>query len=61
MKFPKPRHLLKNEHPDLVVDQPTIFKKLINEIIYPEKNSKKDRYIEETIKFLKDKAKIKQK
>jgi hypothetical protein len=61
MKFPKPRHLLKNEHPDLLIDQPETFQRLIRELIYPVKNSKRDRYLDETIKNLKDKAKNKAK
>ena len=61
MKFPKPRHLLKNEHPDLIIDQPETFQRLIRELIYPIKNSKRDRYLDETIKNLKDKAKNKAK
>ena len=61
MKFPKPRNLLKNEFPDLTVVQPTIFRKVVSDIIYPEKDTKRDRYIEETVKTLKNRAKQKAK
>ena len=59
MKFPKPRVLLQNEHPDLNLNQPEIYRKLIKEIVYPEHGSVRDRYLEETIKILKNKAKQK--
>jgi len=61
MKFPKPRNLLKNEFPDLTVVQPNIFKKVVSEIVYPEEDTKRDRYIEETVKTLKNRAKQKAK
>ena len=53
MKFPKPRNLLKNEFPDLTVVQPNIFRKVVSDIVYPEDDTKRDRYIEETVKTLK--------
>ena len=61
MKFPKPINLLKNEFPDLTVVQPSIFKKVVSEIVYPEEDTKRDRYIEETVKTLKNRAKQKAK
>ena len=59
MKFPKPRILLKNEYPDLSVNQPELYRKMIKEIVYPELGSVKDRYIDETIAILKKRAKQK--
>jgi hypothetical protein len=59
MKFPKPRVLVQNEYPDLNVIQPELYRKMVKEIIYPEHGSIKDRYIDETIKILKNKAKQK--
>ena len=59
MKFPKPRTLLKNEYPDLNINPPELYRKLIKEIVYPEQGSIRDRYLEETIKILKNKAKQK--
>ena len=59
MKFPKPRILLKNEYPDLEINEPTLYQKVIKEIVYPEKDSAKYRYIENSIKILKDRAKLK--
>jgi len=46
MKFPKPRNLLKNEFPDITVVQPNIFKKVVSEIVYPEDDTKRYRYID---------------
>jgi len=59
MKFPKPRILLKNEYPDLSVNQPELYRKMIKEIVYPELGSIKDRYLDETIAILKKRAKQK--
>jgi hypothetical protein len=59
MKFPKPRVLLQNEYPDMHVNQPELYRKMVKEIIYPEHGSIKDRYLDETIKILKNKAKQK--
>jgi len=53
MKFPKPRHLLTNDYPDLTEDQPTILKKLVTQIINPEENSRQAEYIDATIKYIK--------
>ncbi len=53
MKFPKPRHLLTNDYPDLTEDQPTILKKLVTQIINPEPNSQQAEYIDATIKYIK--------
>ena len=50
MKFPKPRTLLKNEYPDLNINPPELYRKLIKEIVYPEPGSIRDRYLEETEK-----------
>ena len=41
------------------LNQPEIYRKLIKEIVYPEHGSVRDRYLEETIKILKNKAKQK--
>jgi len=57
MKFPKPRTLLKNKFPDLTVVQPSIFLKVVSEIVYPEDDTKRDRYIEETVETLKNRTK----
>ncbi len=54
MKFPKPRILTKNEYPDLKTPQPDLFKELINEIIYPEDGSARERYLQQTIDDLKE-------
>jgi hypothetical protein len=59
MKFPKPKHLLKNEFPDLEINEPTLYQKVIKEIVYPEPRSARDRYITNTIKLLKERAKHK--
>jgi hypothetical protein len=53
MKFPKPRHLLTNDYPDLTEDQPTILKKLVTQVINPEANSQQAEYIDATIKYIK--------
>ncbi len=61
MKFPKPRILTKNEYPDLKTPQPELFKELINEIIYPEEGSARERYLQQTIDDLKERSKKKSK
>jgi hypothetical protein len=61
MKFPKPKKLTKNEHPDLLTPQPELFKELINEIIYPKEGSARERYLKETIDILKENSKKKAK
>ncbi len=61
MKFPKPRILTKNEYPDLKTPQPDLFKELINEIIYPEEGSARERYLQQTIDDLKERSKKKSK
>ena len=61
MKFPKPRVLIKNEFPDLVILQPVVFKKVVDDKVYPENDSKRDRYLYETVKTLKNRAKQKAK
>ncbi len=61
MKFPKPRILTKNEYPDLKTPQPDLFKELINEIIYPEEGSARERYLQQTIDDLKERSKKKNK
>ena len=46
MKFPRPRTLLKNEYPDMEVDQLEIFRKLVLELVYPEPGSKRYRFLD---------------
>jgi len=57
MKFPRPRTLTINKYPDLQEDQPTILQKLVADLINPVPKSEMDRYIDETIKYIKNKEK----
>ena len=61
MKFQKPRVLSENNYPDADISQPKLFKKLVNEVIYPLENSPLDKYIETTVSFLKEKIRLKNK
>jgi hypothetical protein len=61
MKFQKPRVLSENNYPDADISQPKLFKKLVNEVIYPPENSPLDKYIETTVSFLKEKIRLKNK
>jgi hypothetical protein len=61
MKFPKPRTLTQNSYPDSPTPQPTLFKELVTEIIYPIEGSPRDQYIKETINQLKQQSKKKSK
>jgi len=53
MKFPRPKHLVENIYPDCTLNQPDIFKALIQKVIRPSKNSPMDKYIQSTIDYLK--------
>ena len=59
MKFQKPRILTENNYPDIDLPQPVLFKKMINEVIFPPENSPLDKYIDTTVSFLKDKIRKK--
>ena len=61
MKFPKPRVLTENNYPDADISQPKLFKKLVNEVIYPPETSPLDKYIDTTVSFLKEKIRLKNK
>ena len=52
MKFQKPRILTENNYPDIDLPQPVLFKKMINEVIFPPENSPLDKYIDTTVSFL---------
>jgi hypothetical protein len=56
MKFPRPRILVSNEFPDLLQDQPKILQDLVSKIAKPTPNSPEDKYMDETIEFIKKKA-----
>ena len=49
MKFPKPKQLLINEYPDIVMSNPELVKKMIQDIIFPAQNSSVFKYLEQTI------------
>jgi hypothetical protein len=57
MKFPRPRTLVTNEYPDITDDQPTLFRDVIENLIYPQPNSDMDAYINSSIEFLKNQQK----
>jgi hypothetical protein len=40
MKFPKPKQLFENEYPDLNLTQPELIKHFVQDIAYPQANSK---------------------
>ena len=56
MKFPRPRILVNNEFPDLILDQPRILQDLVTKIVKPIPNSPEDIYLDQTIEFIKKKA-----
>ena len=60
MKFPKPRTLLQNVYPDLIISQPDIFKDMVNNFNKPPINSEMDTYIDASIQHLKSLHKAKQ-
>jgi hypothetical protein len=53
MKFPKPKQLFENEYPDLSLTQPELIKHFVQDIAYPQANSIMDKYITQTIDFMK--------
>jgi hypothetical protein len=53
MKFPKPKQLFENEYPDLSLTQPELIKHFVQDIAYPQANSIMDKYIKQTIDFMK--------
>ena len=57
MKFPKPKSLLVNEYPDSTTSQPELLKSMVQEIIFPQENSKMGNYVDTTIKFIKEQKK----
>jgi dUTPase len=57
MKFPRPRTLVTNEYPDITDDQPTLFRDVIENLIYPQPNSDMEAYINSSIEFLKNQQK----
>ena len=59
MKFPRPRTLTVNPFPDLQEDEPTMYRKFIQDIVYAPTNSTMDMYYNSTIKYLKDRDKQK--
>ena len=60
MKFPKPRTLLQNEYPDLIVSQPDLFKDMVINFNKPPVDSEMDTYIDASIQHLKTLHKQKQ-
>jgi hypothetical protein len=61
MKFPKPRELKINEYPDLALSQPELFKKMISQIVYPKDKTEYGLFVENSIKFMKEAARAKNK
>jgi hypothetical protein len=59
MKFPRPRILVHNEFPDLLQDQPKILQDLVTKIAKPIPNSPEDKYLDETIEYIKRKRRNK--
>jgi hypothetical protein len=53
MKFLKPKQLFENEYPDLSITQPELIKHFVQDIAYPQANSIMDKYITQTIDFMK--------
>ena len=53
MKFPKPKHLVINEYPDLDITQPELLRQFVQNYVHPKENSYMDRYISRTIEVLK--------
>ncbi len=56
MKFPRPRILVHNEYPDLLLDQPRILQDLVSKIANPIPDSPEDIYLSSTIEYIKKKA-----
>ncbi len=61
MKFPKPRTLLINEYPDMVLTEPSLMKKLVQEVIKPEPESQMGKYLDQSILFIKEQKKLRAK
>jgi len=62
MKFARSRTLLENSYPDLDESQPTLLRKLVQDVVNPKDQSDMSAYINSTIEFLKiDKNKSLQK
>ena len=59
MKFARPRTLLENSYPDLDETQPTLLRKLVQEVVNPKDQSDMSTYINSTIEFLKNRQKQK--
>jgi hypothetical protein len=53
MKFPKPKQIFENKYPDLNLTQPELIKHFVQDIAYREANSIMDKYITQTIDFMK--------
>lgn len=49
----KPHMLAENVHPEINISKPDLFKKLIHDVIYPDKHSDMQRYYDITLDFLK--------
>jgi hypothetical protein len=54
MKFPNPKQLFENEYPDLNLMQPELIKHFVQDIAYPQANSLMDKYITQTIDYMKN-------
>ena len=57
MKFAKPRVLIENVYPDMIISQPDLFKKFVLETVFPDSNSKMGKYLDSAISYLKEKQK----
>jgi hypothetical protein len=53
MKFPKPRFLVANDYPDLRESQPSLIKRLAQENVYPKEGTKMQKYLTQSVEFLK--------
>ena len=59
MKFPKPRQLTQNTYDDWDESQPNLFRRLVNDIIFPAEGSIRDQYYQRTILEMKEEKKKK--
>jgi hypothetical protein len=57
MKFPKPRYLVANDYPDLKESQPDLIKRLVQEIVYPKEGTEMQKYLDQSVEFLKPQQK----